>query len=410
MDNIEDIKMTDQGPTSQKPPVSRSKQSRPGLGWRLVAWLVVVALFFGGLGGAGTVIILSANGQDWLKKLGVKEDITIPTTETKKIKIEESSVITKAVEKIKPAVVSIVAKGRVRDLSGQVQTAKVSGGSGFIITADGLIITNKHVVSDQSLDYQVYLNDGSKYEATVKSRDPFNDLAVIKIKATNLPVVELGSSEDMAVGQYVIAIGYALGQFQNTVTLGVLSAKERNLQAQGIYGQTENLEGLLQVDAAINEGNSGGPLVNSDGQVVGVNVAKAEEGESIGFAIPVEVVDSTIESLNKYGKIVRPYLGVRYITITPNLANLNKLSVNYGAIIYSDNPNQSAVISDSPADRAGLKQKDIITKINDKKIDSTHSLSRLLQQYWPGDKVTVTYLRQKEEQQAKITLDRHDRY
>ncbi|GAG78603.1 unnamed protein product, partial [marine sediment metagenome] len=204
--------------------------------------------------------------------------------------------------------------------------------------------------------------------------------------------------------------GYALGQFQNTVTLGVLSAKERNLQAQGQYGETENFEGLLQVDAAINEGNSGGPLVNSGGQVVGVNVAKSEEGEGIGFAIPVEVVKSTIESLNKYGKIVRPYLGVRYIIITPQIASLYKLSVNYGAIIYSDTLGQPAVIPNSPAAKAGLKQRDIIIKINDKKIDSSHSLSRLLQQYSPGDKVTVTYLRNKEEHQAKATLDRHDRY
>ena len=164
MDNIEDIRMTDKGPSQPKPSASQSKQDRPGLSWRLVIWLMVIAIFFGGVGGAGTMIVLSANGQDWLKKLGIEEDITIPTTETKKIKIEESSAIIKAVEKVKPSVVSIIAKGKVQDLSGQVQTAKVSGGSGFIITADGLIITNKHVVSDQSLNYQVYLNDGSKYK------------------------------------------------------------------------------------------------------------------------------------------------------------------------------------------------------------------------------------------------------
>ncbi len=403
MSNIQDIRIKGSRPTK------RFHQPDRVLSCRLVAVLIIIALIGGAVGGAGAVILLSSKGQGLLKKFGVKEEVSIPTTETKKFKLEESSAITKAVEEVKPAVVSIIAEEQVTDFFGITRT-KVAGGSGFIITSDGLIITNKHVVSKKNWQYQVYLNDGTKYDAVVKSRDPFNDLAILKIRAKNLSVVELGSSEEMAVGQYVIAIGNALGEFQNTVTLGVVSAKERNLQAANETGGVESFEGLLQVDAAINQGNSGGPLVNLAGQVVGVNVAKAEEAESIGFAIPVEVVRSAIKSLNKYDKIVRPYLGVRYVFLTPETASVSNISVNYGALIYSGQAGERAIVPNSPAAKAGLKANDIIIKVNGKKIDSTHSLGRLLQQYSPGDKIKITYLRNKKERQTEATLARHDQY
>jgi len=406
MDNIKDIKIK----RAERPPFSQNRRPKHNLGCRSVISIIILSLFCGMIGGAGGMIILSSRGQGFLKKLGIKENVSIPTTETRKLKLEESSAITDAVEKVKPAVVSIIAEEQVTDIFGLTHLQK-AGGSGFIITSDGLIITNKHVVSEKNWKYQVYLNDGTKYQAKVISRDSFNDLAVLKIKAKNLPVVELGSSEDLLVGQYIIAIGNALGEFQNTVTVGVVSAKERKIEASsGQGGQAENLEGLLQVDAAINRGNSGGPLINLAGQVVGINVAMAEGAENIGFAIPVEVVKSANDSLKKYGKIVRPYLGIRYVSLTPETAAANHLKVNYGALIYSGQANALAVIPGSPAARAGLKTNDIIIKINSKKIDSTHSLARLLQQYHPGDRITLTYLRDNKEQEAEVTLARNDQF
>lgn len=296
MSNIEDFSF--QGKTKIKPIRPRTSQQKMILSSKLLVLIIVLSLVFGAIGGAGSVILLSSKGQGWLKSLGIENEVSIPTTETKRFSLEESSAVIDAVDKVKPAVVSIIAEEQVTDIFGVTQTQR-AGGSGFIITSDGLILTNKHVVGQANWTYQVYLNDGTKYKATVKSRDPINDLAVLQIKANNLPVVELGSSEELKVGQYLIAIGNALGEFQNTVTLGVLSAKERQLQAQGSTGELENLEGLLQVDAAINQGNSGGPLVNLAGQVVGVSVAKAEEAENIGFAIPVEVANTAIKSLKK---------------------------------------------------------------------------------------------------------------
>ncbi len=353
--------------------------------------------------------MLANQDQGLLERLGIYGEVSIPTTEKREIVVEESSAVIDAVEKVKPSVVSIVAKEKVRNLFGDVST-QISGGSGFIITSDGHIVTNKHVVSNENFSYEAYLSDGTKYNAEVVTRDPSNDLAILKIKADNLPVVEIGSSDKLEVGQSVIAVGNALGEFQNTVTYGVVSAKNRNLDAQGSAGETTSFEGLIQVDAAINQGNSGGPLANLDGQVVGVNVAKAQMAENIGFAIPSSVLKTAIESLNKYGKIIRPLLGVRYLAVTPELAEKNNLAVKSGAIIYSGSLQEPAVIPNTPADNAGLKERDIITKINDKKVSPSRSLSILLQQYSPGDTITITYVRGEEERETEVKLARHDRF
>ncbi len=331
-----------------------------------------------------------------LKGYLVREGAVIEEKRT--VKLTEDSAIIEAYRKVAPSVVNIVALQKVTGFFGEEITRK-GGGSGFIVSADGLILTNKHVVSDRNARYTVFLANGKSYPAEVKSLDPFNDLAVLKIKASGLKPAELGDSDELQIGQRVIAVGYALAEFENTVTYGIISGKDRVLEAEG-----ERLEGMLQTDAAINPGNSGGPLVNMAGQVVGINTAVASQAENIGFAIPINVAKKAIESVKKYGYIRRPMIGIRYISLTPQLAKANGLPVSYGALIYSGDPRLFAVVPGSPAHRAGLKEGDIIVAINGRKIDAKHSLTRLLQDYEPGREVEITYLRSGKEFKVKLKL------
>lgn len=361
--------------------------------------IIISSLIFGFLGGIIAIYSLGQTPNIKESKLGQT------VTQEKNVKVTEESGTIDSVKKVEPSVISIVATSEVQDIFGYV-TERKSGGTGFIITSDGLILTNKHVVSDSSADYTVFTYDGKSYQARVKSKDPFNDLAVIEIKAKNLPVVELGDSDVLQAGQRVIAIGNALG-FQNTVTAGVISAKERTIEAGDATGSNASLlEGLLQTDAAINAGNSGGPLINLAGQVVGINTAVVEKGtaEGIGFAIPINIAKSAIESVKKTGEIIRPMIGIRYVTITKEIAAQNKLPAENGSLISSDQPGTSAVLPGSPADIAGLKAGDIITEINEEKIDENHSLSRLIQQYQPGDEIEISFLRNSKEEKVKLKL------
>jgi serine protease Do len=340
------------------------------------------------------------------QKLGLSNGSGGSTTRTEKIVVEESSAVVDANKKISPAVVSISSKRNVTDLFGQVVTQEADG-TGFIITSDGLIVTNKHVVSDQNAGYTVFTSDGKDYPADVLARDPLQDLAVLKIKADGLPVVDFGDSDQLQVGQFVIAIGNALGQFQNSLTLGVISAKERQIVAgDGPGGSTEKLEGLLQTDAAINQGNSGGPLVNLKGQVIGVNTAVAAKGqaEGIGFAIPINAVKNSINQVKKTGKIVRPYLGVRYVPLTKEIAQVNKLPTDQGAYVIGSQ-NEPAVIDNSPASKAGVKERDIITEINGDKITDQKSLTRILSGYNINDTIDLTILRDGKTVKVKVTLE-----
>lgn len=382
------------------------KRKRNGF-WKILL-MIFISLVFGTIGGVGGVIALSHNNGSIAKKLGFKnwDSLAIPLTETKKIKIEESSTITDSVGKISPAVVSIVSKSEVQNFFGDV-IQQQGGGTGFVITSDGLILTNKHVVSDAGATYTVIMSDGKNYDAKVQSLDPLNDLAVIKVDARNLPVVELGDSDQLVVGQWVVAIGNALGQYQNTVTVGVVSAKERQIQASDATGSTtESLQGMLQTDAAINAGNSGGPLVNLAGQVVGINTAVASGAQGIGFAIPINAAKSAIDSIKKSGKIVRPYLGIRYLPITPDLAKTNNLKYEYGALVIRGNGlGQLAVVPGSPADKAGIVENDIVLEINDERIDEKSSLSTLIQKNNVGDTVTLKISHQGSEKSVKVKLE-----
>ncbi len=284
------------------------------------------------------------------------------------------------------------------------QLQEVGGGSGFIISPDGLIVTNKHVVSDEKASYTVLTNDAKKYDAKILARDPNLDLAVIKIDASGLPVVSLGDSDSLKLGQTAIAIGNALGEFRNTVSVGVISGLSRSITAAGA-GSSERLENLIQTDAAINEGNSGGPLLNLKGEVIGINVAMASGAQNIGFSLPINQVKKAIASVKNTGRIITPYLGVRYTMITSDMAKAEKLPVENGALIKSDENNNPAILENSPAAKAGLKDGDIILELNKEKISQSKTFSFLIQKYNVGDVITLKILRDGKEMEIKVTLE-----
>jgi S1-C subfamily serine protease len=283
------------------------------------------------------------------------------------------------------------------------QKQEVGGGSGFIISSDGLIVTNKHVVVDTESEYTVFTNDGKKYSAKVLARDPLQDLAVIKINASNLVPVMLGNSDGVKVGQFAITIGNALGEFRNTVSFGVVSGIRRNLSAGGENVQ-EVLDEVIQTDAAINPGNSGGPLLNLKGEVIGINTAMAQGAENIGFAIPINKAKHDITEGTTSGKIVYPFLGVRYIEINDDLQQQKGLSVNCGALIGPGSQGESAIVSGSPAQKAGLRSGDIILEVQGEKLGLDNSLSKIIQKYNPGDTVMLKILRGKQEMNLTVTL------
>lgn len=269
-----------------------------------------------------------------------------------------------------------------------VQKQEVGGGSGFIISANGLILTNKHVVSDAEAEYTVFTNDGKKYSAKILARDPVQDLAVLKIDAGGLPTLTLADSDNIEVGQVAVAIGNALGEFRNTVNVGVVSGIGRSITASG-GGISETLQNVIQTDASINPGNSGGPLLNLGGEVMGINTAVASGAQSIGFAIPINQAKRDINDAITKGKIITPYLGVRYLTITPALQEEKKLPFDYGALVTKGDKGEAAIVSGSPADKASVKEGDIILEFGGKKIDKDHQLASLVILYSVGDAVPV---------------------
>lgn len=374
----------------------------------LLILVMITSLLIGAVGGVGGIILISADNGALAKKIGISDfsNLSIPTTRTEKVVVEESSAIINAVNKVTPAVVSITQKKTVMDIFGQTYEQE-GAGTGFIITNDGLILTNKHVVSDANATYTVITSEGTTYDAKVQSLDPTQDLAVIKIEAKNLPVAELGDSDELKIGQWTVAVGNALGRFENTVTVGVVSAKDRKIEASDSSGgNTETIDNLLQTDAAINSGNSGGPLVNLAGQVVGINTAVASNAQGIGFAIPINQAKTAIDSIKKTGRIVRPYLGVRYLPITKEIAKEANLPVEYGVLIKGGSGlTQFAVVPGSPADKAGLVENDIILEINGEKIDQNNTLLSKIQQYKVGDEISLKILSKGSEKTVKIKLE-----
>lgn len=343
--------------------------------------------------------------------------------------INQQEIITKVVKDVSPAVVSIIATKDLPVLEKQIQEfnpfgdlfpdfnfeipqyvqkgtqkQEVGGGTGFIISEDGLIVSNKHVVDIDGAEYTVLTNDGQKYPTKVLARDPVQDIAILKIEKNNLPIVKLGDSDNVQIGQTAIAIGNALGEFRNTVSAGVISGLKRSIVAT-VGNSAEQLEDLLQTDAAINSGNSGGPLLNLQGEVIGINVAMASGAQNIGFALPINLAKRDIEQVKKQGKISYPFMGIRYVIITSQIKEEKKLTVDYGALILrGKNDNEPAVELNSPAEKAGLKENDIILEADGQRIDKDHTLAKIIQDHNVGESLSLKVLRDGREIILKIIL------
>ncbi len=382
--------------------------------WVLFGVVICVSLVVGGFAGWGVVWyhssdILSSDRSS-LKEV-VKEEIIKKTT-------EETAVIS-AVEKANPAVVSIIATkempimerlpggffGLPQYESRGSREAEVGGGSGFLISSDGYIVTNKHVVEDREAEYTVLTNDQERHKVEVLDRDPIIDIAILKMEGEGLPNLDLGDSSDLKVGQTVIAIGNALGEFKNTVSTGVISGLSRSIVAGTFTGEMERLTGMIQTDASINKGNSGGPLLDISGKVIGINTAMASGAGNIGFALPINEVKNVIEDVKEHGRILRPWLGVRYVQLTEEIIESNNLEIDHGALIVSGQRIEDlAVMPGSPADKAGLEANNIILEVNGEKITQDRPLAETLGQYNPGDKVNLKIYSKGEKTNIEVEL------
>jgi serine protease Do len=333
------------------------------------------------------------------------------------LRFDEQEATILAIKKVLPAVVSIIVydyadfialdvpSGSKEILKYRKQMIK---GTGFLISTDGYILTNKHVVEaakEETGEYRIILNTGKEYYAQLIDKDSFNDLAVLKIFDKDLPVVELGDSDSLQTGASVIAIGNALGRYENTVTKGIISGLGRSLIASDQTGNAESLDNLLQTDAKINVGNSGGPLIDLSGKVVGVNTAIEQAGSAIGFAIPINDAKIVIRSIKERGLIVRPRLGVSYRMLTPEIARDNNLTRDSGAWLTTDSEEIPAVLPDSPAAEAGLGTGDIIFEVNAIKIEGKNTLLSVIQRYKPGDKIGLKVQRGDRVIMRVVTLD-----
>lgn len=421
---------------------------------KIIAPMVAISMLSGLVGGAIAVKI---------QKTGYSGASTNNQTIEERRFVEESDSI-ESIKKVAPAVLSIVAS---KDLEVYKQNSinpfspfendpffknfgfqfpqvqpeqpqnnqppetkrqKIAGGTGFIIQDDGLALTNKHVVSDTAADYTAITKDGKEYDVEVISRDPVNDLAVVQLhekvqdkegrktgekkdfgaKPTNLTTVILGDSSRLQVGQKVLAIGNARGEYENSVTAGIVSATGRDIQASDAGGSmSETLSGLIQTDAAINFGNSGGPLINLAGEVIGVNTAVDTSATGIGFAIPVNQIKPALESVKKNGRIVRPFLGVTHTILNEAKAKELKLEgLKYGALITGDRmQKQFGVMEGSPAEKAGLKMDDVILEVDGEKITEENTLQSMVQKHIPGDKLKLKVWRAGSTIDLTVTLE-----
>ena len=401
-------------------------------------WFIISSIFvsslFGFLAGMVSGSFFYLEVKDYLSGLNVDfpefqavEKEYVPQTS------QEEKII-RAVEKVSPSVVSIVITKDVPVFEQYLyspfgdpflsvpqyrqkgtEKQEIGGGTGFIVSGDGLILTNKHVALDEEAEYTVFTNDGKSYPANVLARDPFQDLAILKIdqekivdeegrlNVTPFPIVELGDSDGLQIGQTVVAIGNALGEFRNTVSVGVVSGLSRQITASG-GSFVETLEDVIQTDTAINKGNSGGPLLNLKGEVIGINTAMVQEAQSIGFAIPINKAKRDIEQVKTLGKITYAFLGVRYLIINKTIQEENDLSVDYGAWIVKGQEGEPAVYSGSAAEEIGLQEGDIILEFGGERITSDNSLAKIIQEYSPGDKVVLKVLRDGEEKIFVVTM------
>ena len=330
---------------------------------------------------------------------------------------QQEGMVIAAVEQSMPSVVSVIVKKFSNDIYEQYFEGglleiipyyeikegednvleQIGAGTGFIVSEEGLVITNKHVVEDEDAVYSILTNDGEEYDVEILSQNPAQDIAILKIlnaEGVSFQPLKLGDSSSIKLGQTAIAIGNALGMYQNTVSVGVISGLQRDVLAQGNNGAYEKLEDIIQTDAAINSGNSGGPLLNSKGEVIAINTAVSLDGENIGFAIPINKAKKDLAQVEAEGKISYPFIGIRYLTLDEDYSEELGLSVDYGAyIVEQEEGDEPSVVKNSPAEKVGLQEKDIILEVDGQQVNQDNNLVNILQNYLPGDTLNLKVLR-----------------
>ena len=412
--------------------------------WTIIL-TILISSFFGFLAGTISGSYFYLEFKEYLSEFPAIQKIIEKETVVEKEYIPQTTqeqAIINVVNEVSPAVVNIVVTKDLpifeqyfEEFFGEpfefkipkyrqkgVEKKEIRSGSGFIVSEDGIILTNKHLVLEEEVDYTALTNEGRKFPAKVLARDPLQDLAILKIETEKIidengdliekkfSVVRLGDSDNLQIGQTVIAIGNVLGEFRNSVSVGVISGLGRTITASG-GDFVETIEDVIQTDAAINQGNSGGPLLNLKGEVVGINTATVLGAQSIGFAIPVNKAKRDIKQVKTLGKIVLPYLGVYYCIISEEYQKDYNLAVSYGAWIGRDRYCQQyeiAVVSETAAEKAGLQRNDIILEFNNEKITTENSLAKIIQKYSPGDKIVLRVLRGEEEKTIIAILDEHE--
>lgn len=382
-------------PPAKKHPSSQPRSHRTRTPF-LIAAVFVVALLGGALGAYAVGSYMIPGGASFERTSS--EDGNV-------LRSQSEQDLSQVASEVAPSVVSISTD--VESSRGQV--IGQGAGTGVIVSKDGYVMTNNHVI-DGASKVSVTTSGGDIYEdVEVIGSDPLNDIAFLKISGVDdLQAAELGNSNTLKIGQNVFAIGNSLGEYKNTLTTGIVSGLNRPVTASsGDGSEAESLTGLIQTDAAINPGNSGGPLVNSAGQVVGINTAVASDAQGIGFAIPINATKGVLAGVIENGKVERAYIGVRYVDITPALAKERKLPVKEGAYVTGDS-SSPAVVDGGPADKAGIKNGDIITAIDDMKVGENGSITSLVGMYQPGDTIRVTYLRDGKEHTTELTLAKYN--
>ncbi|MFI5254785.1 MAG: S1C family serine protease [Candidatus Limnocylindrales bacterium] len=386
-------------PVVPSPPVSGP--SRGGIVGQLMAVALVAAI----ISSAGTYLVLDASGAlDRTVAPATSNAPTGQTTSNTSVTISEDSAIIRAAAAVSPAVVTITTHQNSGTNINPLDLPATGVGSGIIFDPLGWILTNRHVIAGAQ-SVTVKLKDGREFTGTIYGVDTLTDLAIVKIDAKDLPVAPIGDSTSLKAGQLAVAIGSPLGTFENSVTAGVISALGREITVPDEQtGQPVLIRNLIQTDAAINPGNSGGALVDSLGQVIGVNTAVAGTAQGIGFAIPIEMATPIMKQALAGQPLSRPYIGILYVAVTPTVQRQANLPIDYGAYVSGDSSGGPAVVAGSPADKAGVKSGDIVTAIGGQRIDAAHSLEDVLVRYSPGDVVTLSILRAGSTIELKVTL------
>lgn len=419
-------------------PLSLTKKDRRifrGISIGAFVALIVLTVLISSIMGAAFGLVAGSFGSVVSSKISQRISKYFPGLQSQQVYSQvskqqilvEDSAVTDVVQKSTPAVVSIIISKNIRNQQnlfnpfdfpdvpspqsqqglGNDTQQQVGGGTGFFISDDGMILTNRHVVEDQQASYMVVTNDGKQYPAKVLARDPVRDVAVIKIDGSGFPILPLGNSDSLQIGQTTIAVGNSLGEFTNSVSRGIVSGLKRNVNAgSGLAGDTERLTDIIQTDAAINPGNSGGPLIDINGNVIGINVARAQGAEGIGFALPINQAKRLVDQVKSGAQIKVPFLGVRYIAIDPLVQQQAQLPFDYGVLVLRGNAiTDLAVIPGSPADKAGITENDIILEVNGEKITSDNQLGDIVAKYNVGDTLTLKVWHKGNTTEVKVTLE-----